>query len=92
MRLLLTLSLAIAVAALLYPSFQSRMFFHTEIDPATHVSLFLAICWLVLFVVGLFKFRSRGLWLLIGLPLAAYWPFVFFMIAWTCAHDVKACP
>ena len=37
-------------------------------DPAIYVSLFLAICWLALFAVGLFKFRTRGLWFLIGLP------------------------
>jgi hypothetical protein len=28
---------------------------------------------------GLFKFRSRGLWLLIGLPFAAYWLLAFFV-------------
>ena len=92
MRLLLALSLAIALAALFYPFFLGSSFFDNGMDPAIHVSLFLAICWLVLFAVGLFKFRSRGLWLLIGLPFAAYWPFAFFMIAWTCAHDIKACP
>jgi len=92
MRLLLAPSLAIALAALFYPFFLGSSFFDTGMDPAIHVSLFLAICWLVLFAVGLFKFRSRGLWLLIGLPFAAYWPFAFFMIAWKCAHDIKACP
>jgi hypothetical protein len=31
--------------------------------------------------VGLFKFRTRGLWLLIGLAFAAYWPLAFFVFA-----------
>jgi hypothetical protein len=74
------------------PFYFGSSFFDSGIDSATHVSLFLALCWLVGFVVGLFKFRSRGLWLVIGLPLAAYWPFALFMIAWRCAHDIKACP
>jgi hypothetical protein len=48
-------------------------------DSAIYVSLFLASCWLVLFAVGLFKFKSRGLWLLIGFPFVAYWPLAFFV-------------
>jgi hypothetical protein len=92
MRLLLALSLAIAIAALFYPFFLGSSFFDSSMDSATHVSLFLALCWLVVFAGGLVKFRMRGLWLVIGLPFAVYWPYVFFMIAWTCAHDVKACP
>ena len=36
-------------------------------DSATPVSLFLALCWLVVFAVGIFRFRMRGLWLVIGL-------------------------
>jgi hypothetical protein len=82
------LSLAIAFAALFYPSFLASSFFDAGMDPAIYVSLFLAICWLVLFAVGLFKFRSRGLWLLIGLPFAAYWPLAFFVFA-SHVHDIK---
>jgi hypothetical protein len=72
--------------------FLGSSFFDSGIDPATHVSVFLALCWLVVFVVGLFKFRSRGLWLVIGLPPAAYWPFALFRIAWKCAHRYKSLP
>jgi hypothetical protein len=79
MRLLLALSLAIAIAALLYPSFLGSSFFNAGMDSAIYVSLFLASCWLVLFAVGLFKFKSRGLWLLIGFPFVAYWPLAFFV-------------
>jgi hypothetical protein len=81
MRLVLALSLAVAFAALFAPSFLSSSFFDNGMDPAFYVSLFLASCWLVLFAVGLFKFRSRGLWLLVGLPFAAYWPLAFFVFA-----------
>jgi hypothetical protein len=49
MRLLLTLSLAIGLAALSYPSFPGSSFFDARMDPAIFVSLFLAICWLLLF-------------------------------------------
>ena len=80
-RLLLTLSLAIALAALSYPSFLGSAFFDAGMDQAIYVSLFLALCWLVVVAVGLFKFRRRGLWLLIGLPFAAYWPLAFFVFA-----------
>ncbi len=81
MRLLRILSLAIALAALFYPFFLGSSFFNAGMDPAIYVSLFLAIGWLALFAVGLFKFRSRGLWLLIGLPFVAYWPLAFFVFA-----------
>ena len=81
MRLLVASSLAIAIAALLYPSFLGSSFFDAGMDPAIYVSLFLASGWLVLFAVGLFKFRSRGLWLLFGLPFAAYWPLARFVLA-----------
>ena len=79
LRLLFVLSLAIAFAALFYPSFLGSSFFDTAMDPAIYVSVFLAVCWLALFAVGLFKFKTRGLWLLTGLPFAAHWPFVFFV-------------
>jgi hypothetical protein len=81
MRLLFVLSIAVAFAAVLYPSFLGSSFIEAGIDPAIYVSLFLAICWLALFAVGLFKFRTRGLWLLIGLPVAAYWPITFLVSA-----------
>jgi hypothetical protein len=81
MRLLLALSLAIAFAALLYPSFLGSSFFDAGMDPSIYVSLLLASCWLVLFAVGLFKLKRLGLWLLIGLPAAAYWPLAFFLFS-----------
>jgi hypothetical protein len=52
MRLLLSLSLAIALAALFCPFFLGFSFFGAGTDPAIYVSLFLAICWLALFAVG----------------------------------------
>ena len=64
MRLLLALSLAIALAALFYPSFLGSSFFDAGMDPAIYVSLFLAICWLVLFAVGAAKtiITTRSWW------------------------------
>jgi hypothetical protein len=45
------------------------------------------ILWLALFVVGLFKYRSRGLWLLLETPLVFFW--MTFLMA--CAAS-QACP
>lgn len=39
-------------------------------------SVWLSIVWLSLFAVALVKFRKRGLWLLVGAPLALLWPFL----------------
>ena len=81
MRLLITLSLAIGLGGFSYPFFLGSLFFDTRMDPAIYVSLFLAVCWLAVFTAGLLKFKSRGFWLLIGLPFAAYWPFALFVFS-----------
>jgi len=56
------------------------------------LALPLALFWTALVIFALVRFRARGLWLLFGTPLALYWPVVLFMLAWGCAHDIKACP
>ena len=80
---ILIASLAIASIACLGPLFGVRE------RSIVHFSKVLDLCWLLVFVVGLFKFRRRGLWLLAGLPLVLWWPYVFFMIVWTCRHNVR---
>ncbi len=88
MRRLFLISIALALSSCFAP----RILFHVDADISLWLGLFLGACWLVLFVVGLFKFRKRGLWLLFGLPFVLFWPYVIFMIVSGCAHDIKACP
>jgi hypothetical protein len=45
-----------------------------------------AVAWLLLLSAGLKLHRWRGLWLLVGAPLALYWPYRFaalFLGCWT---------
>jgi hypothetical protein len=42
------------------------------------VSICLAVLWILLFIVGIKVFGKRGLWLLVGMPFAFFWP-----IFWT---------
>lgn len=56
------------------------------------LSFWLAIVWLILLVVGLFTYRWKGLWLLIGSPLALMWPAAGFAIASACAENIAKCP
>jgi len=52
----------------------------------------LCLVWTALFAVGLWQFRWRGFWLLLGAPIAYWWPLAFAMVAVTCARNVRACP
>jgi hypothetical protein len=46
------------------------------------ISLMCTIVWLALFFVGLFDLGRRGLWLLVGLPFAMFWPVTYFVLIW----------
>jgi hypothetical protein len=52
-------------------------------DFAGAAGLILAAAWLIIFVVSLRRFRWRGLWLLVGAPLAFYFPLLlaFYAVA-----------
>jgi hypothetical protein len=63
----------------------------TPNDPF-RASFALALLWIAFLFIAIFRFRRRGLWLLIGLPFALYWPFIAFLILWGCAHDPQSCP
>lgn len=45
--------------------------------PFFPVSWMFSVVWLALFIVGLFVLGKRGLWLLVGLPFAMFWPVAF---------------
>jgi hypothetical protein len=40
-------------------------------------ALFLAGFWAAVVVFALFSFKKRAVWLLLGAPLALFWPWVF---------------
>ena len=61
-------------------------------DPALWLSLGLSVVWVSLVTYGIFRHTKRGLWLLIGLPFALYWPFAVVMLNWACAKNINACP
>jgi hypothetical protein len=83
----LVVSLAVALVAFLMPRI---LFVHSGI--AMWVSFTLAGCWTVLLIGGLYKFKKRGLWLLIGAPFALFWPVVLGLMVQACSHNIKACP
>jgi hypothetical protein len=75
MRLLLSISLAIGVLSCFGPWIAAR-------DPFVFAwfVLLLVPCWLVVFMIGLFKFGRGGLWLLIGFPFVLLWPYIAYRI------------
>jgi hypothetical protein len=83
--------LLISVAIALIAFFGPRIFFEHS-DIGVTVTFALTGCWIVLFVGGLFRFKTRGLWLLVGAPFALFWPVSLFWLLLACTHNVKACP
>jgi hypothetical protein len=59
---------------------------------AERYSVWFAALWLALVVAAVIRHRAHGLGLLIGAPLALYWPGAFMLISVACRHDVRACP
>ena len=43
-------------------------------------AILLALLWGLVVLLGLFRFRKRGLWFLVGTPLAVYWPIVILVL------------
>lgn len=87
MKWLLATSLIVAIAALSIP-----WIFTANFDAATHASVLLAISWIVILAVGIRLFGKRGLWLLIGMPMALYWPLWFLALIVACASNRNYCP
>jgi hypothetical protein len=64
------ISILIAIAAVGGPLMAPEQYW----ELATVMSLILATVWTILLLVALIRFRWRGLWLLVGAPLALYTP------------------
>jgi hypothetical protein len=87
---LLFLSLLIGVLAL------SSRWTILPLTPATFGFVFfsaaLVVPWAVFQAIALWKYGWRGLWLLISLPLIAFWPAILYALAWSCSHgNLNAC-
>jgi hypothetical protein len=63
---------------------------HNKYNALVLRSYVLTIAWLVTLVIALCIFRWRGLWLLIGAPLALFWPAVFVAFAFAMARAGRA--
>jgi hypothetical protein len=83
------LSLAVAVLGAVLPWANK---YEPGLTNSWIASVFLALFWLIIVIVGLVKYKRRGLWLLIGTPIALYFPFALVMMLWACGHDRFACP
>jgi hypothetical protein len=87
-RQLFLISLGLAILAVVTPLAVRP----ASTDVAIRVSVLVAASWVAIVVYAFIKFKKRGLWFLLGTPLIVFWFFVLFVIAWGCAHNVKACP
>ena len=61
-------------------------------DVPVRISVWISLVWFVTFVACIFRFRKKGLWFLVGAPLALYWPLVLLMIVVSCSLDARRCP
>jgi hypothetical protein len=66
----LTASLVIAYLGLKSPSYQMPLDYHAMISR----SIPFAAVWTALLALSLWRYKKRGLWLILGVPMALYWP------------------
>ena len=77
----LAASLIDAFLGMEFPSRQRPLDYHSMIT----VSIPLAAAWLLIFVVTMWRFGKRGLWLLAGAAFAFWWP------VWMIFNDFPPC-
>jgi hypothetical protein len=51
-----------------------------------YVNAAISVLWAGLVIVALRRYRKRGLWVLIGVPLVVWWPVMSGLLYWTCMH------
>src|SRR5712664_1878556 len=85
---LLITSLAVACSSFVSLRILSR----PNADLALLVSFSLTVLWAVLLGVSILHHRRQGLWVLIGAPLAHFYPILFILWMWACLRNVAACP
>jgi hypothetical protein len=69
--LALTVSLLIAVSAFAGPFTDRDLFIHNV--PLRIYLVVLPVSWVLVVLLGIIAYRTRGLWLLIGAPFAWFW-------------------
>jgi len=74
-RWLLVGSFLVALASLFAP----RLGFPVDFDGIIYRSIPLFCFWVILLAISIIKFRRQSLWMLLGMPLALFWPaYLFF--------------
>lgn len=86
-RPLLVASLGVAAASFAVPWLS-----HANNPAQITASCWLAVLWVILVGTGIVKHGARGLWLLVGAPLALFWAGLVLEIGWNCAHNIRMCP
>jgi hypothetical protein len=51
-----------------------------------------SIAWAIILLLAIRQYRWRGLWVLVGAPLALWLPYTLFLMAQACSHNRLACP
>ena len=91
MKPLFTATFSVAFAAFILP-WIGRFIPGSAIDLMVRVSLALTVAWFLLLAVGLFRFKKRGFWALVSLPLVIYWPYILSRLVSACAQNIHNCP
>lgn len=68
------------------------MFPREGYDRALAWSRLAVLVWIVLVFVAVIIYRKRGLWVLLGLPLAFYQPFMMVILVLACSGPNASCP
>jgi hypothetical protein len=72
--------------------FSMRILFRPYADLAVLLTFSLTALWAVLLRVAVVRYRKQGLWVLIGAPLALFYPTLFILWMLECFHNAAACP
>jgi hypothetical protein len=56
-----------------------------------HGSIPFAVTWALVLVFSLIRFKKRGLWLLLGAPMALYWPIWLLFNQLPLCHHSRSC-
>jgi len=88
---MLTISLAVAAVAF---AGETVALDHSNAEPMLLLKYLFLIAlpaiWGILVLLAIFRYRLRGLWFLMGAPLAMFWPVLLGLLFWACAQG-KGC-
>jgi hypothetical protein len=61
-------------------------------DLGMWLGILLSVAWAIILLMAIRQYRWRGLWLLIGAPLALWLPHTMYLMAQACSQNRLACP